>query len=86
MLGEVFPFIKAKLSLTFVFSEQRRRDRDNLLASYKPGIDAIVDAGLALDDDSEHLEIGKVDIIVDPGRAPLVVIDIEETFNDGRSD
>jgi len=75
---ESFPFVKAKLNLTFVFAEQRRRDRDNLLARFKPGQDAIVDAGLLLDDDAKHLEIGEVDIVVDAGLAPLTVIDLKE--------
>jgi len=74
-------FTKARLNLTFVFAEQRRRDRDNCLASFKPGLDAIVDAGLLSDDDAEHLEIGKVDILVDPERAPLTIIEIEEVNN-----
>ncbi len=78
LAGMSFPFIKARLNLTFVFAEQRRRDRDNCLASFKPGLDAIVDAALILDDDAEHLEIGKVDILVDPERAPLTVIDLEQ--------
>ena len=73
-----FPFIKARLNLTFVFAEKRRRDKDNLLARFKPGLDAIVDAGLVLDDDAEHLQISNLDILVDPGRAPLTVIDLEE--------
>ena len=77
MEGKSFPFLRAKLDLTFVFPGYRRRDRDNMLSSAKPGIDAIVDAGLLLDDDVEHLQIGKVDILVDPERAPLTVIDIE---------
>lgn len=72
-----FPFTKARLDLTFIFAEQRRRDRDNLLAGFKPGLDAIVHAGLLLDDDSEHLQIGKVDILVEPARAPLTVIEIK---------
>jgi len=76
--GMSFPFIKARLNLPFVFAEQRRRDRDNCLASFKPGLDAIVDAGLLLDDDAKHLEIGKVDILVDPERAPLTIIDLDE--------
>jgi len=76
--GMSFPFTQASLNLTFVFPEQRRRDRDNCLASFKPGLDAIVDAGLLLDDDTEHLEIGKVDILVDPERAPLTVIELDE--------
>ncbi|MBA7550870.1 hypothetical protein ES705_43399 [subsurface metagenome] len=49
-----------------------------MLARFKPGLDGIVDAGLILDDDAEHLEIGKVDILVDPERAPLTVIDLEQ--------
>jgi len=71
------PFAKARLNLTFVFPEKRRRDFDNFLARFKPGLDAIVDAALILDDDAEHLQIGKVDILVDPGRAPLTIIEIE---------
>ena len=78
MEGMSFPFIKARLNLTLVFPEYRRRDRDNYLSMFKPGLDAVVHAGLLLDDDAEHLQIGKVDIVVDPERAPLTVIDIEE--------
>lgn len=79
--GMSFPFIKARLNLTFVFAEQRLRDEDNLRARFKPGQDAIVDAGLLLDDDAEHLQIGNVDILVDPGRAPLTVIELDEIKN-----
>jgi len=75
--GMSFPFTKARLNLTFIFPQQRRRDEDNLLSRFKPGLDAIVDAGLLLDDDAEHLEIGTVDILVE-GRAPLTIIDLEE--------
>ena len=78
--GMSLPFVMAKLDLTFIFPQPRRRDRDNLLSRFKPGQDALVKAGLLLDDDSEHLEIAGVDIIVDPQRAPLTVIDIEEVL------
>lgn len=78
MKGMSFPFIKARLNLTFVFPEQRRRDRDNLLACFKPGLDGIVNASLVIDDDAEHLKISNLDILVDPKRAPLTVIDLEE--------
>ena len=37
----------------------------------------MVDAGLALGDDVEHLEIGKVEAVVDPERAPLTIIELE---------
>jgi len=70
-------FIRAKLSLTFVFPEHRRRDPDNLLSRFKPGLDSIVASGLLVDDDAEHLEISSVDIVVDPKRAPLTIIELE---------
>lgn len=76
--GISFPFIKARLNLTFVFPEERRRDSDNLLARFKPGLDAIVDAGLLLDDDTEHLTIEPPAILVDKERAPLTIIELEE--------
>lgn len=78
MSGMSLPFIKARLNLTFVFPKYRRRDRDNCLSMFKPGLDAIVDAGLLLDDDSEHLQVGKLDIIVDPERAPLTIIELDK--------
>ncbi len=79
--GSSFPFSKAELKLTFVFAKQCRRDRDNFLARFKPGLDAIVAAALVLDDDSEHLQILGVDILVDSARAPLTIIELEEVKN-----
>jgi hypothetical protein len=76
--GLSFPLIKARLTLTFVFAEERQRDRDNLLASFKNGLDGIVDSGLVLDDTSEYLEIGEINIEVDPARAPMTIIELEE--------
>ena len=69
---------KAKLSLTFVFPQKRKRDRDNLIAMFKPGLDALVKVGLLKDDDSEHLTIGEVKVEVDKERAPLTIIELEE--------
>ncbi len=79
--GTQFPFEKAKLRWTFIFGVKRKRDADNLIASCKVSQDALVDAGILLSDDTEHLQIGKVDILVDPERAPLTVIEIEEVNN-----
>lgn len=76
--GLSFPLIKARLNLTFVFLEERQRDRDNLLASFKNGLDAIVDSGLILDDASEYLVIGEINIEVDAARAPLTIIELRE--------
>ena len=76
--GLSFPLVKAKLNLTVVFPELRLRDADNLIARFKPGLDAVVDSGLILADDVEHLEIGEVEVVVDPERAPLTIIELEE--------
>lgn len=73
-----FPFLRALLTLTFVFPQLRRRDADNLQTRFKPGLDAVVDAGLILDDDVEHLVIDPLEIEVDRDRAPLTIIELEE--------
>ncbi|GAI80586.1 unnamed protein product, partial [marine sediment metagenome] len=75
--GLSFPLVKARLNLTVGFAELRLRDQDNLLARFKPGLDAVVDSGLVLDDDVEHLEIGQVEVVVDPERAPLTIIELD---------
>jgi hypothetical protein len=48
---------KAALQLEFHFRGRRLRDADNLLASFKPGQDALVRAGILAADDADHLEI-----------------------------
>ena len=73
-----FPLAKAKLNLTVVFAEQRLRDENNLLTRFKPGLDAVVDSGLLLADDMEHLEIGQVDAVVSRKQAPLTIIELDE--------
>jgi len=39
------------VTITFILTSKRRRDFDNLIASFKAGMDGIVDAGI-LEDDS----------------------------------
>lgn len=75
---EKWPYCKARVSLTFVFPRGRRRDKDNLVAMFKPGLDALVKVGLLTDDDSKHLTIGEVKVEVDKERAPLTIIELEE--------
>lgn len=72
------PFTKAKLDLTFVFKDRRKRDEDNLRARFKPGQDGLVQANLVPDDSPEHLVMGKVTIEVDKERAPLTIIELTE--------
>ena len=78
-LGDAFiPIQVARLDLTVVYAVARVRDRDNIISMFKPGLDAVVRAGLILGDDSEHLHWGNVTIEVDRARAPLTVIELNE--------
>lgn len=72
------PFRRARLDLVFIFRRWQGRDEDNLRASFKPGQDAIVLAGLLHGDTPEYLELGKIEIIVDRRQAPKTIIDLEE--------
>lgn len=74
-----YPMKKPRLNLVFVFAHSRRRDEDNLRTRFKPGLDGLVDAGLLPDDNPAHLVTGDMAIEVDPSRAPLTVITLEET-------
>ena len=55
---------KARMKLTFIFRSATRRDPDNLLASFKSGIDGMVDGGVIIGDDSERLIIKPPEIVV----------------------
>jgi Holliday junction resolvase RusA-like endonuclease len=44
------PLRVARVTARFYFRTQRRRDRDNLLASLKPAFDGIADAGVVAND------------------------------------
>ena len=44
---------KAKVDITFVVPDQRRRDKTNLAASFKAGLDGLVDAGIIKDDSAD---------------------------------
>lgn len=72
------PFKKPRLDLTFVFPNHRTRDENNLRARFKPGLDAIVQAGLIEGDSIELLELGKITVEVDRDRAPLTIIELGE--------
>jgi Holliday junction resolvase RusA-like endonuclease len=77
--GEVcLPFRRPVLSLTFVFPNYRERDADNLLNRFKSGQDMLVRSGLILKDDMQHLKVNRLKVVVDPSRAPLTIIELEE--------
>ncbi len=73
-----FPWDKAEMSLTFVVKEERIRDEDNWRARFKPGQDALVEAGLLVYDDLKHLTIRGIEFKVDKDKAPQTVIEIHE--------
>ena len=49
------PWEKAKIQAVFFHDTNRRRDDVNSMQMLKPAYDGIVDAGLLVDDDNEHL-------------------------------
>jgi len=76
--GERYPFKKPRLDLTFVFSQRRKRDEDNLRTRFKPGQDALVLAGLIEGDSKDNLILGYINIEVDPKRAPLTILELKD--------
>ena len=53
---ETMPWGKVELEATFYFRTTRERDDDNAMGSLKAACDGIVDAGLVLKDDYEHMK------------------------------
>jgi crossover junction endodeoxyribonuclease RusA len=57
-LGMVFPLTPpVRAVLTFFLPTRQRRDPDNLLASFKAGLDGCVDAGVLADDNAWALDL-----------------------------
>jgi len=77
-VGQWVPFSRPRLDLTFVFPQKRVRDEDNMRTMFKPGQDALVAAGLIVDDNADRLIMGSINIKVDPDRVPLTIIELEE--------
>jgi crossover junction endodeoxyribonuclease RusA len=47
----------ARVAVTFVLTNKRRRDLDNLIASFKSGLDALVRCGILVDDSAGHVTL-----------------------------
>ena len=47
----------AKVNVTFVLPNHRRRDLDNLISAMKSGIDALVRCGILKDDSAGHVTL-----------------------------
>lgn len=65
----------ASVDIEIIFAEERIRDEDNHRARFKPGMDALVRAGIIRSDDIRHIDT-RISITVDPSRAPLTIITV----------
>jgi len=70
------PWAAATVAATFYHRQARRRDDVNHLALLKPAYDGLVDGGLLVDDDSEHLTTLPARFLVDR-EAPRVELLVE---------
>lgn len=73
------PMLYALIAYEFTVPVRRRRDQDNLIAGCKPWQDGLVDAGVLVQDDNEHLKLGSVSIIKGP--MSLTRITVTEVAN-----
>ncbi len=65
--------------VVFVVPDRRRRDLDNALASMKAAFDAMVAAGLLVDDDSKHLKLAAPEMRVVKGQKYVeITLDVVE--------
>ncbi len=71
-------FNQARLELTFVFPVLRTRDGDNLISRFKPGLDALVKAGVLQGDDVSRVRVMPPVVEVDKARAPLTIVRLTE--------
>jgi Holliday junction resolvase RusA-like endonuclease len=66
------PMDRARISLQFHTKGTRKHDYDNLLSACKAYFDGLVQAGVLVDDDVDHLEIGSM-ILYRDGRESTII-------------
>lgn len=71
------PYEHAQVNITCVVAEDRIRDADNWHGRFKPGMDALVAAGIIAYDDVNHIN-SWVEFEVDKDRAPATIIKVQE--------
>ena len=69
------PYDKARIAITWVAGDKRRRDPDNLFASMKPYIDGLVEAELIADDSAMHVSYT---LQYERGDKDNTIIEVEE--------
>lgn len=75
---DAFPLDRAVITLTYYPRDRRRRDRTNLVGTYKACVDGCVDAGVIPDDTPQWLD-ERMPVIAEPDGDPRLVLTIEET-------
>jgi crossover junction endodeoxyribonuclease RusA len=68
-MADEYPLRSVLVEPTFYFPTNRRRDEDNLLASLKPVLDGLVDAGVVDDDSRERLRLLSPIVRIAPRKA-----------------
>jgi len=68
---------RINVTLVYVPRDGRRRDRDNLVATLKPCIDGLVDAGIVPDDSPEYVTWGPPEIAKPNAKDPHLYLTIE---------
>ncbi len=73
---------RIRVTLHYIPAQNRRRDPDNLIAGFKPAVDALVDAGVVPDDTLQFVEreypvIHVPDPTIVGGRFWLTVVQLE---------
>ena len=72
---ETMPWPVVTVCAVFYFATNRRRDQDNAMGSLKAAYDGIVDSGLVVDDDYEHMKRGVPEFFIDK-KSPRVELTI----------
>lgn len=72
------PLRDVVISIAFGVPDRRRRDLDNLIASTKPLIDGLVDAGLIVDDSISVIRKMEFGAIVNGATETVIVVDDAE--------
>lgn len=71
--GGRWPWERVRVTYEFGVPTRARRDPDNLVASGKPILDGIRDAGVIPDDSTGHVELGPPVVTHTPGRSSVRV-------------
>ena len=69
---------KAIINFLFIRTNNRRTDPDSWLFAAAAWLDGFVDAGILIDDDSEHLVIGRCEVVKGEQEGTIVSIEAIE--------